>query len=103
METMTKLTLRLYREWFDKIKSGEKKEEYREWKSFYRQRIEGKQIERILFLCGRRQMEVECTGWEIRPDRIYSTGREERLCDVLVLKLGRVVSFRDETGEHVLC
>jgi hypothetical protein len=47
------LFLRLKREWFDKIKSGEKTEEYRETTSYWRKRIEGRTFDRIVLVKGR--------------------------------------------------
>lgn len=46
------LTLRIKRMWFDKIKSGEKKTEYREVKPFYQSRIEGKDLTHCRLIVG---------------------------------------------------
>lgn len=49
---MADLTLRIKRYWFDSIFIGEKKVEYREMSKFYKSRIEGKNITRLILLPG---------------------------------------------------
>lgn len=64
------LTLTIKRKWFDMIKSGEKKEEYRERKLYWHNRLwqDGKlkEFDRVLFINGYRpeseRLLVECTG-----------------------------------------
>ncbi len=46
------LHLTLKKKWFDLIKSGEKKVEYREKKPYWEKRIEGKLFDSILFRNG---------------------------------------------------
>ena len=46
------LLLRVKKEYFDQIKSGEKREEYREVKEYWRARIEGKTFDLIEIICG---------------------------------------------------
>lgn len=58
---MKTLTLSLKRQWFEKIKSGEKKEEYREKSEYWQRRLyrsidandaEFKQFDRLVFTLG---------------------------------------------------
>lgn len=46
------LTLNLKGEYFDKIKSGEKTEEYRLCKPFWAKRLEGRQYDQIIIVRG---------------------------------------------------
>ena len=46
------LHLTLKKKWFDLIASGEKKEEYREIKPYWRTRLVGKRFDRIIFRNG---------------------------------------------------
>jgi len=67
------LNLTLYRKWFDKIKSGEKKYEFRDIKPYWTKRLEGKTYSEIHFRNGygknRPFMCVECLGIEIHKSR----------------------------------
>jgi ASC-1-like (ASCH) protein len=58
------LHLTLHREWFDLILSGEKTEEYREVKEYWRRRLEGQKYDQIIFRNGyskaARWMRVSC-------------------------------------------
>jgi ASC-1-like (ASCH) protein len=60
------LYLTLKKKWFDLIKSGEKKTEYREVKSYWEKRLLGKKFDRIIFTNGYSKtspkIEVECKG-----------------------------------------
>lgn len=49
---MTDLTLPLKGEYFDAIQSGDKMEEYRLCSEFWKRRIEGKRIDRIILTRG---------------------------------------------------
>ena len=49
---MANLVLHLKKEYFDQIKSGEKKEEYREVTPYWEKRLSGRNYEKIIFLCG---------------------------------------------------
>ena len=46
------LHLTLSKNWYDKIKNGKKKVEYREYKDYWKSRIIGKDFTHILFRCG---------------------------------------------------
>lgn len=49
---MAELILQLKKEWFDKINSGEKTHEYREFKDHWIKRIMNKHIDRVKFTLG---------------------------------------------------
>ena len=49
---MTVLTLQIKREWFDKIESGEKKEEYREIKPYFDNRLFSKEYTHLRLING---------------------------------------------------
>lgn len=49
---MSKLLLQLKKKWFDKINSGEKTHEYREFKDHWIKRIKNKDIDRVKFTLG---------------------------------------------------
>lgn len=78
------LTLVVYRKYFDQIGSGEKKTEYRDMKSYWVARLEGKNFDAIFFVNGYGRgcpnMLVECLG----IDRNYGTKKYE-------IKLGKVL------------
>jgi hypothetical protein len=46
------LHLTLKREWFDQIAHGEKKEEFRQYKPYWKKRLEGRKYDVILFRNG---------------------------------------------------
>jgi hypothetical protein len=50
--TMADLTLRIKRYWFDEILLGKKKVEFRELNDYYRSRIEGKDIDKVVLIPG---------------------------------------------------
>ena len=105
---MTTLHLTLKKKWFDKILSGEKKEEYRENKPYWRSRLIAntpghttlfKRFNHIIFKNGYGKdaptMTVECLGIELRKhehvalDTIaLDTG------ELFVIKLGKVRELR---------
>lgn len=97
------LKLTLKKKWYDMISSGEKKEEYREIKKYWEQRLELptlagfrtrlKEFDYVLFTNGYSkdspQMKVECLGIELN----YS---KPEWCDGVedffyVIKLGKVI------------
>jgi hypothetical protein len=49
---MTTLLLRVTKQYFDEIKNGIKKEEYREVKQYWRSRIEGKKFDLVEIVHG---------------------------------------------------
>ncbi len=60
------LRLTLYKKWFDKIASGEKKEEYRENKPYWKARLSKKNYDEVHFKNGYNPdspfMRVKCLG-----------------------------------------
>ncbi|EKB58386.1 ASCH domain-containing protein [Bergeyella zoohelcum] len=92
------LYLTLSKKWFDLIQSGEKKEEYREIKSYWEKRLNDKHFDCVCFKNGYSanapQFTIELKGVEI------SEGREEwgaeRGKKYFVLKLGNKI----QNGNH---
>lgn len=81
------LKMTLQREWFDEIRRGVKKIEYREIKPYWRTRIEGRQYDEIFFRNGYNPdsptMRVEYLGYDI-----------DRAGGYYELKLGKVLEVR---------
>jgi hypothetical protein len=79
------LHLTLYKKWFDEIRIGFKKEEYRVNNSYWRKRLDGKSFDEIHFRNGYGKnspfMRVECEG--IDKD-----------INVFIIKLGKVLEVR---------
>lgn len=101
------LYLTLTKEWFDKIASGEKKEEYRLKKEYWWQRLTNatsigggmrmfKKFDKVIFRNGYRPM---CPSIEI--ELLYITtgiGKEEWGApkeEVFILKLGEILSIKN--------
>lgn len=80
------LYLTLKKKWFDLIKSGEKKVEFREIKNYWKKRLEGKEFDFIIFTNGYKKdspkIKVEWKGLEIGEF-------EGRKC--YAIKLGEIV------------
>ena len=88
---MNILDLSLTYHWFDMIASGEKKEEYREIKDFYRQRLVGRSYDAVRFhrgQGGKTTMLIECLGIEIGKGR-PELGAPDT--DVFIIKLGNKI------------
>ena len=77
------LELTLIKKWFDKVKSGEKKQEYRRRTHWIMVRLLNRKYKRVRFRNGYRPdspvIDVEYKGWEERDGQI-------------VIKLGRILS-----------
>ena len=83
------LFLPLKAKWYDMIESGEKTEEYREFKKYWFKRLANKKYKYVRFSYGytRRTMtfEIEDLGWDIgRPEWGATPGK---VC--FVIRLGR--------------
>lgn len=91
------LHLTLKKKWFDMIASGEKKEEYRDIKDYWKIRLIGKSYDAILFSNGYRsdrpQVLIEyggvCSGlgiieWGAPPEK-----------EVYILKLGEILNLNN--------
>lgn len=94
--TCSILHLTLHKKWFDMIRSGEKKEEYRERKPFWDKRL-SKQYDRIKFVNGygnhRPWVIVELVGHHTGFGR---TGWGAPESDTVhVLSLGEIISSND--------
>lgn len=83
---MAHLALNLHKQWFDLIKKGRKKIEYRARSEYWAKRIEGKKYDEIHFRNGYRKnapfMRVKCT-------KITKTKTEYRI------HLGRILERRN--------
>ena len=109
---MKVLHLTLSARWFAMILSGEKKEEYREHKHYWKQRLvkDGywhsqtcKDFDRIVFKNGYAKdaptMEVECLGITVKDN----TEMNEKWCDrtigitgrVFAIQLGKIISTKN--------
>ncbi len=99
LETGRPLYLTLKKEWFDMIASGEKKEEYREIKDYWRKRlyesdeITPKSFDKVVFKNGYSSdaptMVVECMG--IQEDLgMMSWGAEQGRC-YYIIQLGKIL------------
>lgn len=99
------LYLTLKKKWFDMILSGEKKEEYREQKTFWQTRFvkEGywhsqacKDFDIIHFTNGygknKPQIIIECNGISVEDDGNYDWGFNGRC---FVIKLGEILSTKN--------
>lgn len=101
------LHLVLMKKWYDMIASGEKREEYRDAKDYYRTRI-GNFIRRyadkglkklvVAFSCGRRKADLHMTviGVNIYPDSLHPEWGEPK-GDHYVIVLGRRVVMVNES------
>ena len=100
---MTILTLAIKKKWFDLIKAGEKKEEYREIKPYYQTRFD-KPLTHIRFTNGYGNsvpsVTVELLGISKGiPKPEWSEGTIEQGTEVYVLSLGGVVMINEITNE----
>lgn len=91
---MNVLYLTLKKEWFFKILSGEKKEEYREEKEYWNKRL-NKKYDVIIFRLGYKknasELIVECLGIEKRLDIETPLGKG----NFYVLKLGKIIEQKN--------
>jgi hypothetical protein len=89
---MTDLMLHLQKQWFDKIKSGEKTEEYRETTEYWKRRILGKTFDRIVLVRGnygnekypKNVMIFPWRGYEIKIIKSWET---QGVVEVFAIKL----------------
>ncbi len=90
---MNKLHLVLKKKWYDLIKSGEKKEEYRNLSSFYEVRIWANRfdIKTVVFHCGYTNItqEFEVNGIEIGVGKKEWGAEQDK--EYYVLKLGNKI------------
>ena len=84
------LHLTLHRQWFDLILSGEKTEEYREDKEFWRRRLENQRYDEIHFRNGY----ARDARW-MRVELFDITRGEWGDSPVFVLKLGRILETQN--------
>lgn len=84
------LHLTLLREWFDLILCGEKREEYRSIKKYWRRRLEGQHYDEIYFRNGYATL----APW-MRVELIEITRGRWRGREVFVLRLGKILETRN--------
>lgn len=93
---METLHLILKEKWFDMILSGEKKEEYREFKEYWFKRFAGRSYGKIIFQHGysknSRRMVVECLGIELANSGNPKWGFEG---ECFVIRLGRILETKN--------
>ncbi|MCA6489113.1 MAG: ASCH domain-containing protein [Chitinophagaceae bacterium] len=84
----------LKKHWFDMIKSGYKKEEYREIKPYWESRLEGKTYDFIIFKNGYSPdaptLKVQCLGIEKKNANPDWCGGDSSL--YFAIKLGSIIS-----------
>lgn len=109
------LHLTLKKKWFDMIASGEKKEEYREWKPYWAERLlergmkdccavyagdtsKWKSFDIIRFKNGYSssapEMDIQCNGITLGSGKYEWGGR----CNQIVIKLGKILSIKNYTS-----
>jgi hypothetical protein len=88
------LTVTIKKHWFDMIKSGEKKEEYRDIKPYWTERLEGKNYDYIVFKNGYSDnapsIKVECKGIEKKNANPDWCGGDSSF--YYAIKLGSIIS-----------
>ena len=89
------LFLTIKKEFFDKILSGKKTEEYRVVNSFYKSRIENKKYTHIILQKGynakSKRLKAEYLGYEIKEIETEIYGKTE----VYVLKLKNAITINE--------
>jgi hypothetical protein len=90
---MKPLFLILQKKWFDQIKSGEKREEYREAKPYWVNRIEGREYSHIIFQNGYAsdapRIEIEYKGYYKK--KLKHEFFNNKQVTVYALKLGKIL------------
>lgn len=91
---MSDLILHIKSIWFDKIKSGEKTEEYRETKPYWKKRLEGKSFDRLILVRGNYGNERDLKNVMIFPYLGYiikqvGSWEKQEMVEVFALKLER--------------
>lgn len=94
---MNKLYLSIEKEWFDKILSGEKKEEYRLIKPYWIRRLGNKKYDAVVFSNGYThdspKITIECLGIQIvDKDTPIHNGRQYQI------KLGKILGKKNVKG-----
>ena len=90
-----KLHLTLHRKWFDQIANGTKKEEYREFKEYWFNRLAGRDYDVIVFKNGYNkncpEMTIEFKGVELKTI-VWDSGIIE---EVFAIKLGKIIEIKN--------
>jgi hypothetical protein len=92
---MNILFLTIKKQWFDMIKTGEKKEEYRDIKPYFDRKLVGKKYDAVLFQNGYApdspRLLIEYKGYEKKRARPEWSGGFDGLC--YAIKLGSVIEL----------
>lgn len=90
----TVLNLTIKKHWFDMIKSGKKKEEYRDIKQYWIDRLDGKKYDYVVFKNGYSDtapsIKVECLGIEKKNANPDWCGGDSSV--YYAIKLGSIIS-----------
>jgi len=97
MKKVKTLTLHVKRKWFLEMRSGRKKEEYRELKEYWTKRLVGREYDRLVIMCGypkkgdyANMLFFNYSGYRIIDDMIHpDTGMRG---PVYAIKLGEVIN-----------
>lgn len=93
-ENLKPLFLILHKKWFDQIKAGEKKKEFREVTEYWRRRIEGRQYSCIIFQNGYAKnaprVTVQYKGYSIT--QLTHEHFKNNPVTVYALKLGEILN-----------
>lgn len=89
------LHLTLKKKWFDMILSGEKKEEYRDIKPYWRKRLLGKNFDAVRFINGYSKKSptflIKFNGLKLGMGRLEWGAPGSRL--VFIIKLGDIIKL----------
>lgn len=96
MEKIKPLFLILKKKYFDQIATGEKREEYREAKPHWVNRIEGRKYSHIIFQNGYAtdapRIEIEYKGWYKK--KLKHEFFDNKAVTVYALKLGKIINYK---------
>ena len=84
---MTDLIIAGKKKYFEQIKSGEKKEEYRLFNEYWIQRLEGKNFDRLIITLGypkkddkEKRLIFKYKGYQIKPIQHELFGKDPLMC-----------------------
>lgn len=87
------LHLTLKKKWFDLIASGKKKEEYRDFKQYWKRRLLHKMYDEVQFRNGYRK-NSPLMRVEIRGVSIADVHFEDKIKKIFIIKLGKVLKIK---------
>jgi len=93
-QNLKPLFLILHKKWFDEIKAGKKKKEFREMTEYWRRRIEGREYSCIIFQNGYAKnaprVKVQYKGYSIA--QLTHEHFKNKPVTVYALKLGEIIN-----------